>query len=284
MIDMRELRKISSIALMVKEGNKAGEATCLKVQEWLNGRGIPFCVVRHPSDHLLNSLPPGMDLLLIFAGDGTIVSAAREGLDFGLPIAGINFGRVGFLAELAADTWEKALDNALANGLTVESRMTLRFSLFRGSECLEQGEVVNDVVVTRGKVARLVRLHLGVNGVPFFTLRSDGLILSTPTGASGYSSSAGGPLLLPTLNVYVVAAICPFLHSFPPMVLASDTRFSVIVGEAAPDLYLTLDGQDAYTLAEGDRLEVSGVQDRLLMADFGIKDYFERLRKVGFVQ
>lgn len=281
---MAVLRTVNSLALVVKEGNHAGETTCRMVQQWLRARGVPCSVSRHPSPHLSSTLNPHADLLLVFAGDGTMVSVARQCLPLGIPIAGINFGRVGFLAELSEDNWEPALRSALEDGVLVESRMSLRFALHRNGTRLLAGEVVNDVVVTRGKVARLVNLHLGVNGRPFITLRSDGLILSTPTGSSGYSGSAGGPLMLPTMNAYVVAAICPYLGSFPPLVLDPEMVFSVKVGEAAPDLYLTLDGQEAHPLAEGDVLEVNGVPDRVLMADFGLKDYFERLRFAGFVQ
>ena len=278
------MRKVTTAGLVVKEGNNAGLRTCAQVREWLDGHGIASSLILHPREHIADKLLPGTDLLLVFAGDGTMVSVARQSLGMGIPIAGINFGRVGFLAELAEDTWRDALAAVLASGFTAAPRMTLRYSLYRNDECVLQGEVVNDVVVTRGKVARLVSLQLGVNRVPFTALRSDGLILSTPTGASGYAGSAGGPLLLPTLNAYVVAAICPYLSSFPPLVLDHETTFSVTVGEAAPDLYLTLDGQEAHPLAEGDRLEVSGIPGRMLVADFGLKDYFTRLRQTGFVQ
>jgi NAD+ kinase len=227
---------------------------------------------------------PGADLVLVFAGDGTMVSVARQSLGRSLPIAGVNFGRVGFLAELSADNWREHLQKALDAGILIERRMSLYWSLNREGHTPLRGEVVNDAVVTRGKVARLVSLHLAVNGRPFVSLRSEGLILSTPTGSSGYACSAGGSLLLPTLNAYVVAAICPYLSSFPPLALSPETVFSVSVGEAVPDLYLTLDGQEAHPLAEGDRLDVYGAPERVLMADFGLKNYFERLCRAGFVQ
>lgn len=281
---MSVLRKIRSVALVVKNGNHAGEATCRLVRQWLRDRGVPCGVSRHPSAHLPSELQPDADLMLVFAGDGTMVSVARQCLDLGIPIAGVNFGRVGFLAELSKDNWEPALRSVLENGLMVERRMSLRFSLHRNGTSLHRGEVVNDLVVTRGKVARLVTLHIGVNGRHFITIRSDGLILSTPTGSSGYSGSAGGPLMLPNMNAYVVAAICPYLGSFPPLVLSPDMVFSVTVGDAAADLYLTLDGQEAYALEEGDLLEASGVPDRIAMADFGLINYFDRLRHAGFVQ
>jgi len=281
---MAGLQTFTTVGLIVKESNKAGMRTCALAERWLKEQGVQCRVIRHPHESVADMLLPGTDVLLVFGGDGTMVSVAGQALGLDIPIAGVNFGQVGFLAELSEDTWQEALDAALRAGFMVQRRMAVRYTLYRGQECIRQGEVVNDVVVTRGKVARLVNLHLGVNGRPFVTLRSDGLILSTPTGASGYAGSAGGPLVLPTLNAYVVAAICPYLSSFPPLVLNHETTLSVTVGEAAPDLYLTLDGQESHVLAGEDRLEVSGAPDRILLADFGRKDYFSRLIQAGFVQ
>lgn len=281
---MAALHSVNSVALVVKEGNLAGEATCERVRQWLRDRGAPFSLSRHPGPDIASSLLPGADLVLVFAGDGTMVSVARHCIDLGIPVAGVNFGRVGFLAELSDGTWEAALTAAFEKGLIVDERLSLRFSHFRDGAILHEGEVVNDVVVTRGKVARLVSLQLAVNGDQFLTLRSDGLIFSTPTGSSGYAGSAGGPLMLPTMHAYVVAAICPYLGSFPPLVLEPETVFTVTIGEGAADLYLTLDGQEAYALEEGDELRVSGVPGRVRMANFGLKSFFSRLLHAGFVQ
>lgn len=279
---MPELRKVASVALTAKEGNPSAEAACREVEQWLRARGVPVWNCGDGNCFAGNSREAG--LVLVFGGDGTMVSVARKLLGSRIPLAGVNFGRVGFLAELSEQNWEPKLSEVLENGLAVEARMSLRYELYRDNSVIHSGEVINDAVVTRGKVARLVNLFLGVNGASFVSLRSDGLILSTPTGSSGYAGSAGGPLLMPALNAYVVAAICPYLSSFPPLTLSPETVFSVVVGEAAPDLYLTLDGQEAHPLAEGDRLEIRGERDRFFMADFGLKDYFERLREVGFVQ
>ena len=278
------LRKFTVAGLVVKESNAAAMRVCALAEQWFRSRGVPCRVITHPHERIADALLPGTDLLVVFGGDGTMVSAAGQVLGMEIPIAGVNFGRVGFLAELTEDSWPEALQTALTSGFMTQRRMAVRYALHRGQERICQGEVVNDVVVTRGKMARLVNLHLGVNGRPFVTLRSDGLILSTPTGASGYAGSAGGPLVMPTLNAYVVAAICPYLSSFPPLALDHETTLCVTVGEGAPDLYLTIDGQDAHALAAGDCLEVAGAPGRILLADFGRKDYFSRLIQAGFVQ
>ena len=154
----------------------------------------------------------------------------------------------------------------------------------RDNQVLYQGEVINDVVVTRGRLARLVHLELELDHAPFMVLRSDGIILSTPTGSTGYAGSAGGPIVLPGINAYVVAAICPFLSSFPPLMLGAESLFSIRVDASGTDQHLSLDGQATYELQPGDCLEVQGYADRFLLAEMGVNSYFQRLQAVGLIQ
>ncbi|MDR2489172.1 MAG: NAD(+)/NADH kinase [Desulfovibrio sp.] len=280
---MPDLRKITSVALMVKDGNQPAKVVSRDIVRWLRARGIATRDCGRRGEEF-SSVRPEEELILVLGGDGTIVSMARRILGSGVPLAGINFGQVGFLADLSATNWERKLEEILEKGLSVETRMSLRYDLFRNGARIRSGEVINDAVVTRGKVARLINLVLRVKDAPLISLRADGLIFSTPTGSSAYACSAGGPLLMPGLNAYAVVAICPYLTSFPPLVLSAETVFSVMVGDSLSELYLTLDGHEAHLLAEGDRLDVWGMPERFFMADFGMKNYFERLREAGFVQ
>lgn len=277
-------RTIHSVTLVAKAGVDPAEQLSLEVLQWLSEQGITARRLLHPSEDLSATLGSETDLVLVFGGDGTVVSVCRRTLGTGAAVAGVNFGRVGFLTELSPDNWREPLERALHSGLVLRPRMSLHYRLERSGAILYEGEVVNEVVVTRGKMARLATLNLSVNSKPFVDLRSDGLILATSTGASGYAGSAGGPLMAPSLNAYIVAAICPYLSSFPPIVLTADTVFSVQVAEGELNLYLTLDGQEAYPLREGDRLEVWGMPDRIIMANFGLKNYFDRLCLAGFIR
>ncbi|MDR1946978.1 MAG: NAD(+)/NADH kinase [Desulfovibrio sp.] len=273
---------VPSLVLVVKKGNSRAEATCAETARMLAGRGVPFSLIYHPGEYPDGAVPPGTGLILVFGGDGTFISVARKYLDMGVPLGGVNFGRVGFLNELSPGNCTAVLEKVLDNGLSTEKRMSLRYALLRGNGERVQGEAVNDVVLTRGQLARLCNLCLSVNGRPFVSLRSDGLIFSTPTGSSGYSGSAGGPLMAPDLNTYAVTAICPYLNSFHPLALGPETLFSAYVGEPSPDIYLTVDGQESLPLAGGDVLEVRGLRERLIMADFGVAGYFDRLLQRGF--
>ena len=275
--------KFTAVTLVAKAGLDVAEAKSIEAQEWFTSKGIPTRRV-HPHEDISASLRRGKDLVLVFGGDGTVVSVCRHSLGAGVPVAGVNYGRIGFLTELSPDSWQQPMEQALREGVELRPRMSLQFNLYRDDEVILKGEVVNDVVVTRGEVARLASLELSVDSMPFVSLRSDGLIVATPTGASGYACSAGGPLMRPKLNAYIVAAICPYLSSFSPLVLTADTIFSIQVALGEKNLFLTMDGQEAYPLQEKDRLEVWGVPERIFMASFGIKNYFNRLCLAGFVQ
>jgi NAD+ kinase len=275
-------RALGALALVVKKGNRRAEAACADIADLLARRGVPFSTAFHPDDDPADCLPPDAGLILVLGGDGTFIAVARRCLDRGVPVGGVNFGRVGFLNELTPENCVDVLARTLDSGPATEKHMTLRYTLSRGNGEQLRGEAVNDVVLTRGRVARLCSLRLSVNGRSFVGLRSDGLIFSTPIGSSGYCGSAGGPLMAPDINAYAVTAICPYLNSFHPLMLCPETRFSVLVEEPSPDIYLTVDGQESRHVAGGDVLEVCGLRERLITADFGAAGYFERLLQRGF--
>lgn len=285
---------IQSVALVYKQYNESALSAAKTVEQWLTSRGVSVLAIEHKQDSIdaesLNVSPQidlhalsHVDIIIVLGGDGTIVSVVRQLLGITVPIVGINFGKVGFLAELSADSWEQGLENILANKIRVEKRMSLCLKLERNKEIIYQGEVVNDAVVTRGKVARLGLLNLVFDDQHFASLRSDGLIVSTPTGSTGYACSAGGSLLHPSIAAYIVAAICPFLSHFPPLVQSSSTQLSITIGDSDPDIFLTLDGQLSLSLQTGDSLSIHGYPDRFCFAELGIATYFERLLRSGFV-
>ncbi len=276
-------RKLGSIALVHKEGSKQAAEFAREMDAWLRARGVAAWTAEHSKDREDVGNMPDVDLVLVLGGDGTIVAVARKLLSREIPVAGVNFGRVGFLAEISRDGWQDRLSAAISGGFAVERRLTLEYCLIRNDATIKSGQVVNDLVVSRGIVARLGTLKLAVNQKPFTTLRADGIIFSTPTGSTGYACSAGGPLVMPDMNAYLVAPICPFLNSFPPIALGADNEISTTVCDSGTNLYLTVDGQTAIPLECGDILSVKGAPQGLLIARLGAADYFERLLKAGFV-
>lgn len=280
---MNAKKTIQTVGLVTKYNYEPVDQAAKGIKQWLEERGVTVW----QSDSTLAGVDittlPKLDLVLVLGGDGTIISVARRLLALQAPVAGVNFGKVGFLAELTNETWAQALEKVLQEGVKVEERVSLHYTLQRQGRCLIEGDVINDVVITRGKTTRLVRLDLSLEGEPLMQLRSDGLIMSTPTGSTGYACSAGGSLLAPTLDAYIVASICPFLNVFSPLVLESNAVFGVHLPDPTLDLYLTLDGQETIALETDDILQVQGASQRFLLATMGQEGYVERLRRAGFI-
>jgi NAD+ kinase len=190
---------------------------------------------------------------------------------------------VGFLTQLERDLWRPWLADVLDRGFRTARRLVLKYAVLRGGETVADGLVVNELVISRGELARLVRLALAYDGIDISCLRADGLIVSTPTGSSAYGASAGGPLVHAALEACCVTPVCPFLNSFRPMVFPADGVISVRVEEQAGEVNLTEDGQAGVRLAPGDEVVVTKSPTDLLVVDLGPGAYFEKLKKHGFL-
>ena len=276
---------VRAIALLSKKQSPVAEKLRDDAALWLHQRGVSCTAFTYDhTDVSFENKITDADLVIVFGGDGTLVSVARRLALFPRPILGVNLGRVGFLTEVDPEEWEEAFGRILEKGVLLEKSLMLRYRLRRGNALLMQGLAVNDIVLSRGGPARLVSLGLTVDDVRLTVLRADGLIVSTPTGSTGYTGSARGPLLHPGLDAYAVTAICPFLANFLPMVVAGVTRFSISVEEAGPGMYLTVDGQESQQVCGGDILEVCGEGDRVCFARIDGEGYFAKLRAAGFMR
>lgn len=199
----------------------------------------------------------GLDLLITLGGDGTMLRAARVGSQHGVPILGVKLGRVSFLAEVQPDDWQSPLGRIMADDYWLEERMLLDVAVRRGGEPAVNHSytALNDVVVSRGGLARIVTVGTFVDEHYLTTYRADGVIVSTPTGCTGYALAAGGPILPPELKNILLIPICPHLSLDRPVVLAQGATVTLEVhADYAP--ILTVDGQFEIALAEGDRVEV----------------------------
>ncbi len=209
-----------------------------------------------------------VDLALTFGGDGTLLQAATQLAAFGIPLLGFNLGRVGFLTELEGRDLESGLADAVAGRYLVEERMMVDGSLVRDGEEIGHHIALNDLVITKGPLGRLVRLQVTVGQSALGTYSADGLILGTPTGSTAYALSAGGPVLTPEVEAILVTPICPHTLSSRSVVVPPDVTVSVELLPAGDrtETYLTVDGQLGEHLATGDCLTVrrSAITTRLL--------------------
>jgi NAD+ kinase len=196
-----------------------------------------------------------LDMLVTLGGDGSILRAARMASAQGIPVLGVNLGRLGFLAELQPDQWTDELPRLAAGEFWIEERMMLYAEYHRGELCIGQYEALNDVVVSRGSLARMVRLETHIDGSYMTTYAADGLIVATATGSTAYALAAGGPILPPELKNILLIAIAPHLSIDRAIVLAQGALVKIRV-ETDHQAILTVDGQFEYTLQDGDWVTV----------------------------
>lgn len=279
----------SSILLIVKAHNEQALACAHSIEKWLKKRKVRVALQssRVAPEQLRQAAFPmtehgkAVDAVLVLGGDGAMLEVARAFCGLHIPLLGVNFGRVGFLTEISPDGWEEPLSKLLDGGFQLHSYSILHWQLSRGDVVLGQGCAVNDAVLARGAVARTVSLELNIDGAHFSHLRCDGVILSSPLGATGYTLSARGPLLFPHIEALVVTPLSPFAGAFPPLVLPGTACIRLTT--ASNDVFLTIDGQESIPAQSGDVLEVHGLPDHfhLLTAD---KDwYIHRLTERGFI-
>ncbi len=229
----------------------------LKMKSWLEAQGIK---VHLPSKSLqgLEDDPciPLSDLIIILGGDGTILSQARLLLDQNIPFLGVNLGVVGFMADISPHSWREQLSGLLATPVQVSKRCVLAYEVVRDKSIIHSGTAINEVVINRGRLARLVCINLTLPGGAEQHIRADGLIVATPTGSTAYSVSAGGPLVHPEMEAVIITPICPFLHDFKPLILPSDSRLYAGIHGDHPDVHMTIDGQTGFRIKPGDRVAI----------------------------
>jgi NAD+ kinase len=219
------------------------------------------------------------ELVVVLGGDGTLIHAAALLQGRPVPILGVNMGKLGFMAEVPPSELFRALEEILAGGAHVTERMKLRVHLHRAgsSERAIDLEVLNDVVLAKGALSRMVELEIRCGGIFVSTLRGDGIIVATPTGSTAYALSANGPIMFPTLRGVIVAPICPHTLTQRPLVVPDDQTIELVIRNDT-DVYLTLDGQRGMKLHRGDRVEAKQSQNHVLLVRNPRMDFFGLLR------
>jgi Predicted sugar kinase len=218
-----------------------------------------------------------VDLLLVLGGDGTLLSMARLVGDLNVPILGVNLGGLGFLTALTIDELFPALEALLRGDLLVEERMMLAARVTRQGERLSEYVALNDVVITKSAMSRIINLDVSVQGQFATAYRADGLIVSTPTGSTAYSLSAGGPIVFPTMDAIVLTPICSHTLTNRPIVLPGGQPIDVTL-QSDQDVMLTMDGQVGFHLKRGDRIEIRRAAARIRLLRFPQKHFFSVLR------
>lgn len=271
------------IGLLAKRGSPEALAALARVASWLKESGYDPLVEDETARIVktagvpMEEIPLQAEIVVVFGGDGTLLSAARlvEGRD--IPILGINMGGLGFMAEIPGDEMDAALEMALAGHCSLEERVMLKTYIHRGGQRIAQCSVLNDVVINKTAVARIIHIDTAVDGQHLTRYNADGLIVSTPTGSTAYSLSAGGPILYPTLKCLVLTPICPHTLANRPIVLSDNVTIAVsILGDE--NVYLTMDGQVGVDLRPGDIVEIMKSEHTTKLLIPCERDYFKILR------
>jgi NAD+ kinase len=276
---------MKSLAIISKKDKadawQAGQA----LQAWFVSRGLAVRHLENEPDPDILPLLPGTEFIVVLGGDGTILSVARHYGRLGLPILGVNMGGLGFLTEISLEDLYPCLEEQVLPGkFEVDERMILSVSLIRGGgETVWRENVLNDAVINKGALARIAELTTWIDGEYLTTYRADGLVVSTPTGSTAYTMSAGGPIVYPTLGTIILLPICPHTLSNRPIILPETVTVAVTLEEKVQDLYLTLDGQVGRALEPQDRLEVRSGAYHVKLVKHPRRSHFEILRtKLGW--
>jgi NAD+ kinase len=219
------------------------------------------------------------DLVIVVGGDGTLLNAARDLVDYGVSLLGINLGRLGFLADVTPSELEETLDQICSGTYEEDQRTLLQARVIRDGEQINQSTAFNDVVLHTRNVARMIEYETYINGQFVNVTRSDGLIVSTPTGSTAYALSGGGPILHPELNALVLVPICPHTMSHRPIVVDADSKIEIVVSESnQAHAQCTCDGQIDLATQNGDHIVIEKKERPVRLIHPANYNYFKLLR------
>lgn len=276
---------MKKIAIFAKVHDPRCQGVAGELIAWLEGRGLEPLVESHLARHLAGKpgipaeeIPSLADMAVVLGGDGTLISAARLIGSREIPILGVNLGSLGFLTEITLDDLYPSLEACLSGDYRVSERMMLLTTVERGGETVSTHRVLNDAVINKGALARIVDMGTAVNDHHLTTFKADGLIISSPTGSTGYSLSANGPIVHPALECLTITPICPHTLTNRPIVLEASAEVTVRLISQNEDVFLTLDGQVGVELKCGDIVRVRRAEHRTRLVTSRSKDYFEVLR------
>jgi NAD+ kinase len=274
------------IGIVAKPNKPEAEPVLRKLVSWLQEHGREVLLDQEAAG-ICPELGAGLarsevvaaaDLLVVLGGDGTLLSAARLIGPRDVPILGVNLGGLGFLTEVTLDELFPTLDAVLRDQFDVSRRLTLTARVLRGAEVVASFEALNDAVINKTALSRIVELETHVNGEYVATFRADGLIVSTPTGSTAYCLAAGGPIIYPTLPALVIIPICPHTLTNRPLVVPDSALVEILQGSEGEDVHLTVDGQVGVDLRYRDVVAVRRSARSIALVKSAKLNYFELLR------
>lgn len=284
------MSSIKRIGIVVKPHQPDALDTMCDVVKWLDERGIELVggpeierdeIEQRTGCAVVNvqheEIAASADLMLVLGGDGTMIATARMVGDREVPVLGINYGGLGYLAEFRIEELYHALESILAGNFRLDKRVMLGAELKRGDQSVALNRVLNDVVINKSALARIIEIEAYLNKHFVNSFRADGLIISTPTGSTAYNLSAGGPVIFPSMNAVVITPICPFTLSNRPIVVPDDAVIELVLTNGQ-EVTLTLDGQVGVPMMAGDRVVIRKSSVTFNLVQPSNRNYFDVLR------
>ena len=282
---------IKRVGIVLKPHQPDALKTMCELATWLAERGITLvggpeiererikeqtgCAVEQAEAEKLGAC---VDLMLVLGGDGTMIATARVLGDSEVPVLGVNYGGLGYLAEFRIEELYTSLESILSGNYRLDKRVMLDVELVRRDENVTRNRVLNDVVINKSALARIIEIEAYFNHQFVNSFRADGLIVSTPTGSTAYNLSAGGPVIYPSMNAVVITPICPFTLSNRPIVVPDDAVIELCLKTDQEDVALTLDGQVGFPLKVEDRVVIRKSQTTFSLVQPMNRNYFDVLR------
>jgi NAD+ kinase len=276
------------IGLIGKSGDQNVSTTLQALSALLERHRLQIQVDEDIADMLADSVGPVVtretlarqcDLAIVVGGDGTLLNAARSLADTGCAVLGVNLGRLGFLVDVSPEDMDTQINSILGGDFIEEPRTLLHAMVTRDGEPVDESTALNDVVINKKDIARMIELDTWIDGHFLNRNRSDGLIVATPTGSTAYALSGGGPILHPGLDAITLVPICPHTLSNRPIVINHDSRIEIVIHEGTLQAQISCDGQVNLTLDPGDRVTVRRHEHDLRLLHPPGHDYFDVLRK-----
>ena len=278
--------KSKSVGILTKPKSPEVKTTLQAVVTWLRARS--FVVLLDTTSATLlgekggvqkTQLANNADVLLVLGGDGTMLNAARLAGERSIPILGVNMGGLGFLTEVRLENLYRSLDRVFANDFVLDERLMLKTHVHRHGETVAQGLVLNDVVISKGTLARMIELKIAIQGQFVTNLRGDGLIVSSPTGSTAYSMSAGGPIINPAVQSLILTPICPHTLTHRPLIVPENVEIEVTLTSKDDGAMATLDGQVGIAMTQGDTAVIQASDHRTRLIRFPESHYYNVLRE-----
>jgi NAD+ kinase len=273
-------KKINSVGIVVKPGDDDARRTADELSTWLRERNVTLAGKPFVSKKGSDQWPEAQDadLVVVLGGDGTMLATSRLIGNAEVLVLGVNYGGLGYLTDFRIEEMYTALEAILEGDFEVDRRVQLDAEHFRDGKSLAKGRVLNDIVINKAAIARIIEIEVSLNGLFVNSFRADGLIVATPTGSTAYNLSAGGPIVYPSMNAVVLTPICPFTLTNRPIVVPDSAQIELKLPGEHKGVLLTLDGQTGIPLNSGDTISIRKSEATFNLVQPPNRNYFDVLR------